>query len=445
MASHRTRSVRRVLLCALVASLAACSPAPSLDPSSSPPPPAAAKPDPAQAAASASSVPVAPAAPRPLEPCDGGTLDLGTALRRPGLPVVSPEPVDGERGAWSTVSWLACGEAFPVFTASAPPRVGEGFESEQIPADVYGAILTADREWLFVVQLGRPSYGGAIAPLGLGLVEITAVELRTAEARRLATRRQHESTQSLMLAYDGSTLALQWRYTGGTDTDERLYERCELSSRRCESVATAPSSLRESADVLEVTMMGTYAGRPAKAEQLGRSDVLARSVRTSEGGAYTAFVTDVPPDLDEHRTLPPRRTLWVLHREAGASRAIASGRSLFEPVWVSEHELVYRPEVEPLPELASTLAALEARVSALGPPEAPPELRARQRSELVRLAAEERARDGLPVDRLLRFALRKYDAHTGKDVVLLEGPVAPFGTPSRPDLHHKGRTREVGD
>lgn len=49
---------------------------------------------------------------------------------------------------------------------------------------------------------------------------------------------------------------------------------------------TAPTALSESPDLLEVT------GRPEKVENLGKNDVLTRS---GEGGAFTAFVTSVPP------------------------------------------------------------------------------------------------------------------------------------------------------
>ena len=74
-----------------------------------------------------------------------------------------------------------------------------------------------------------------------------------------------------------------------------------------------------------------------------------------------------------------------------------------------------------------------------------PEIAARERSLLAEFVFVERAGKGVPVERLLRFALRKYDARTGEDIELLPGPVAPFGTPRRFDRHHKGRAYEVPD
>lgn len=74
-----------------------------------------------------------------------------------------------------------------------------------------------------------------------------------------------------------------------------------------------------------------------------------------------------------------------------------------------------------------------------------PETAGRERSLLIELVFVEQARQLVPVQRLVRFALRKYDARTGTDSELLPGPVAPFGNPRRFDQHHKGPAYEVKD
>ncbi len=453
MARLETHPTLRALIVSLGFGLVGCSPASdhSATSQSAPSGPmGSGTPDSATpGAASTARVPTPPARP---DPCAEVTLDRASALRMPGLPVVTVKPMPYDWIAWPSVEWLACGKTYPLFTISEPERPKGPLADFAMPeyddrflSSVSGAMVTADRKWLFVVQLGKPQYNGGVCPLGLGRVELTAVELATSRARRIETRGKNVGRESLVLAYDGSQLALQWRETCNGAKDKRQFETCALTSNRCESVETAPTALSESPDLLEVTVMGTYAGRPDKVENLGKEDVLARSVRTSEGGAFTAFVTSVPPKRDKENSLPVSRTLWLFDRASGSSRAIASGVSQFEPVWVSDHELVYRPQAEPTPEVEGALAAMRARVPQLEKPSEDPEIAARERSLLAEFVFVERAGKGVPVERLLRFALRKYDARTGEDIELLPGPVAPFGTPRRFDRHHKGRAYEVPD
>ena len=118
---------------------------------------------------------------------------------------------------------------------------------------------------------------------------------------------------------------------------------------------------------------------------------------------------------------------------------------MFGAVWVSPHELVYAPEVEPTKELEPKLAEAIAAAAAHGNPPATPEHAARARSFFALLVAEEAIRAGLPFERALRFPLRQLDVRTGKDVELHAGPASPFGNPMRRDMHHKGRTHEVPD
>jgi hypothetical protein len=100
--------------------------------------------------------------------------------------------------------------------------------------------------------------------------------------------------------------------------------------------------------------------------------------------------------------------------------------------------------VEATKELEPKIAQLLAHLPVARPP-SPPEQILRARSWAVGVAAEDSLRHGVPLERVARFPLRLFDARSGKDAVLFPGPASPFGSPARPDTHHKGATREVPD